>query len=730
MDSAALQQALDWAQGHPGWLLALGLGVAFLEAFAILGIVVPGIFALFLLAAMAGWNPGLMIALGAAMAAGAMLGDGTSYWLGRHFGDRLRSTWPLRTRPHLVASAEDFLHRHGGKGVIIARFVGPIRPVVPLVAGALGMTPREFLPRMLAACLAWAPFMVVPGALFGESLEMAAELGTRLVLLLLVLLAGGWLVLSATRAAYAWTTRRGRWWLARLGRWLGRHPVLSRWLGPVLRPGQRETVALVATGLLLVFSLVALSVLLAVAAWLSPVRTSMPAATLAGSLRSPVADPFFVGIALAGAPVVLAVGASALALLLVVTRRSVALAHLAAAVGGGAILARVMAGVMDRLPVGPAGQGLVPDFPLAFATVVLGFTGMLAAREMPTRSRKWPWLLISAVLALFAFARFYLGLAHPVGLAAALALGMGWTALIGIAWRARSTRGGRAWRIAGVFVLAVAAATAWNVAQRGASLASSVRIEPERTRMDFEAWQDAGWRSLPRRRTVLGPDALQTFSAQWAGPLPALERALDEAGWRPLPDLDRQGIRAVFRRPVRPDRLPHIPRDFAGRTQDLARRLALEDGRTAVLRAWDSGLRLEPGDLPVWLIQARMLRPRTWLGTFHTWKETPDAEAEAMEAVRRATDGWCWDRPEPGGPWLASPCPGQPGASPGSVSSSSLQSASSRACGSLTASSSWACSASIGSTEASPIPSALASSGSASSVRAKARCCSSSRSID
>lgn len=162
---------LAWAAQHPGWLLALIALVAFLESLALAGIVIPGVALLFALALLAGQS-GIPVlpCLGAAIA-GAILGDGLSFWLGRLTGPRLGRLWPLSRYPELLDKGQDFFLRHGGKSVVIGRFVGPVRPVIPLVAGSLGMPPRRFLTFNVSSALAWGPFYLLPGYLAGAAFD-------------------------------------------------------------------------------------------------------------------------------------------------------------------------------------------------------------------------------------------------------------------------------------------------------------------------------------------------------------------------------------------------------------------------------------------------------------------------------------------------------------------------------------------------------------------------------
>ena len=68
-----------------------------------------------------------------------------------------------------------FFEKYGGKSVAFGRFVGPMRAVIPLVAGMMGMPTGRFLAANILSAIVWAPVYLLPGIVFGASLELAAE---------------------------------------------------------------------------------------------------------------------------------------------------------------------------------------------------------------------------------------------------------------------------------------------------------------------------------------------------------------------------------------------------------------------------------------------------------------------------------------------------------------------------------------------------------------------------
>jgi membrane-associated protein len=148
------------------WLAYLTLFLAaLLEAVPIVGSVIPGSTVILTLSALVpGGELRLELVLAAAVA-GAMLGDGTAFWVGHRSQREILSTWPMANYPRVVAQSEAFFHRWGALAVFFARFVPPIRAFVPITAGALGMPPLRFYAVNIPAILLWAPAHVLPGVL-------------------------------------------------------------------------------------------------------------------------------------------------------------------------------------------------------------------------------------------------------------------------------------------------------------------------------------------------------------------------------------------------------------------------------------------------------------------------------------------------------------------------------------------------------------------------------------
>ncbi len=173
------------------------------------GIFVPGVVLLFGVTAVAGsgvLGPWTTLAVGFV---GAVIGDALSYWIGRYLHDDVRRLGPFARHPQWIDNGERFFERHGGKSIFLGRFVGPIRPFIPMVAGMLDMSWRRFLFTNLISALVWAPAYLLPGYLLGASLRLEADAMTRLLQLAGGALLGGWMALWLLRQAHLWLSPGG-----------------------------------------------------------------------------------------------------------------------------------------------------------------------------------------------------------------------------------------------------------------------------------------------------------------------------------------------------------------------------------------------------------------------------------------------------------------------------------------------------------------------------------------
>ncbi len=174
-----LQEILDDVAATLGaWTyLVVGL-LAFLETGAFVGLVAPGETFVILGGAVAGVGETNVIITLAIVWFSAWLGDTASFFLGHRLGRGfiLRHGPKVRISEERFAQVEGYFERHGGKTILIGRFIGLVRALAPFVAGSSGMTYRDFVPYSILGTGLWAATFTLLGYFAARSLDQVEKL--------------------------------------------------------------------------------------------------------------------------------------------------------------------------------------------------------------------------------------------------------------------------------------------------------------------------------------------------------------------------------------------------------------------------------------------------------------------------------------------------------------------------------------------------------------------------
>ena len=175
-----------------GWLedLAADLGdltyllvglLAFAETGAFVGLVFPGETAVIIGGALAGQGQNSVVLMLAIVWFCAWAGDSVSFLLGRRLGREfvLKHGPKVRITEARFGQVETYFQRHGGKTILIGRFIGLVRALAPFIAGSSGMQYRAFLPYSVLGTGLWAATFTLLGYFISENINQATELASR-----------------------------------------------------------------------------------------------------------------------------------------------------------------------------------------------------------------------------------------------------------------------------------------------------------------------------------------------------------------------------------------------------------------------------------------------------------------------------------------------------------------------------------------------------------------------
>jgi len=181
---------------HGAWVYGLLFVIVFCETGLVVTPFLPGDSLLFVtgtLAAAGGMDIALVMAT---LVSAALCGDNVNYWIGRWLGTRVLSRW---INPVYLRRTHEFYERHGGKTIVIARFVPVIRTYVPFVAGLGAMPYLRYLAFCVLGAALWVGSICLAGYFFGNIPAVKGNL--TLVIL-------GIVALSISPGVIAWLRSR------------------------------------------------------------------------------------------------------------------------------------------------------------------------------------------------------------------------------------------------------------------------------------------------------------------------------------------------------------------------------------------------------------------------------------------------------------------------------------------------------------------------------------------
>lgn len=142
--------------------------IIFVETGLVLTPFLPGdslLFAAGALAALGSFN--IFVLLGLLMSA-AILGDTVNYWIGHFFGEKLIANPKVPIKKKHIDKTKAFFDKHGGKTIILARFVPIVRTFAPFVAGIGKMSYPKFISFNVIGGIAWVSLFLLSGFYFGN----------------------------------------------------------------------------------------------------------------------------------------------------------------------------------------------------------------------------------------------------------------------------------------------------------------------------------------------------------------------------------------------------------------------------------------------------------------------------------------------------------------------------------------------------------------------------------
>lgn len=536
-----LKPFFDWLQIHPYLAGLITYFVSFLECLVMIGFLVPGTVFMTAIGTLIGIEvlPFTPIVLWAI--AGAITGDVLSFWVGRHYHQHTKDFWLFRRYPQLLHKGEAFFDTHGGKSIFFGRFIGPIRAILPFIAGMVRMPWRQFLIADIISAIAWAPAYMLPGILLGQaSQQLPPEVATKLIIFAVLLLLFVWLVYAFIKSCYAWFSRLLDKQVAYLWRFTRNHPKLKTITSLLTDYRHPQSHTQLALALICIFCLLGfLAIAFSIAHHGVATYLNEPIYHLMRSLRQENLDKFLV-VMTELSPRILAVFWVFMLVFFLIKRNFWLSLHW----GLAGILSYGLADVFKHIlhiarPIGLVQTPLGASFPSGHTVSgisILGFFAMLIAIGRSKPQRILVYGLTSLIILFIMFSRIYLTAHWFSDVFGGALLGISILTGLTLSYRRKidpTSISSDKIAILGILILLLC----WGVNLvygYKKLLSNSQLLFPGQT-INFNTWwNDAKFRKPIYRVGHFG-QKIEILNIQWAGKLIDIQNHLEKQAWHTLP---------------------------------------------------------------------------------------------------------------------------------------------------------------------------------------------------
>jgi membrane protein DedA with SNARE-associated domain/membrane-associated phospholipid phosphatase len=536
-----LNNATNYLHHHPQMGILFAFLVAFLESLPIVGTIVPGSITMTIVGVMigAGLIPGYLTIAVASL--GAFSGDLIGFGSGRIFKDRIRTVWPFSRHPKIINISETFIKKHGGKSILIGRFMGVARSAVPLVAGVLHLSWVRFILAALPTAILWAFVYCLPGILLGAfSLEIPPKLLTEYivfgVIVIVVLWGIYWLIQRFFTNITAFYDRQiDRYW-AFLQRHRGSNFII-KYIHNRQNPDSHHQLSrlLLASLCLIIFIIILLNALFQS----NMMLVDQPMFSFAQSLRIYHLNPFFITLSLFGKTTIVMLIAFVMSFILVCCRQWRAATHLCfATIATAVVVYLIKYADFNARPSGfmiVASSSSFPSGHVAMSLVVFGLLGFFTGRLFEN-SRGIINLIVVVLVGLIAASRLYLGAHWLVDVIASIFLGLTILLITTVNYQRLPRPSSKItlnhWIWLTIMLIVTFGIWAGNVYFQYHS--ATYRYTPfvKRISTQQHQWWETPLEFTPAYRDNRFGRPAQPLNIQWAGHLDKIKSTLQQHGWK------------------------------------------------------------------------------------------------------------------------------------------------------------------------------------------------------
>lgn len=626
-----------WLHLHPsfgGWAALL---IAFSESIAILGTIVPGSITMTAIGVMMGsgilpiWQTLLFAIIG------AIIGDGVSYMAGYYLKEKIMNMWPFKKHPQWLDKGSAFFEHHGGKSVFLGRFIGPIRAMVPLIAGMLRMKPTHYFPVSIFSSICWAPCYLLPGFIIGfASKELPPSTAAKIILAILAIMVLIWLIYWVLKELSILIGQQIDMALTKLWQFF-RARKRFRWFCFALEssedPHHHGQLVLFFASLLTLIALLVIIIFICIDG--PKTHVNMIVYNFFRSIRVPSLDKAFTAITILGQVQIYIFGLIALFCYLFFWGYRRLSFHLGftvvAALGSGFILKYV---INEPRPTGITFIKLSPAFPSGHAlvaSVIYAFIAWMLCIKRPTW-RPYVYGASAIILLVIYVSRLYLGAHWFMDVVGSCLWGFFFCLITILAYQRHRVLSPRPWAVGLIMLITTAISYAYYAHGHYRILLENSQIVFREHNLDMEDWWSKRTLVVPAYRANLVGGTAQALNVEWAGSLDQVEQRLVQLHWTVVPEPGTSGSHSTSKL----GRFTLFPLLLNAESPTLV--VAKQDN---ILYLWRSHITLTPEDVPLWLgILVQRIPTVHHLFHSHIFLPVPLIHAEKILGLKSTDYSW------------------------------------------------------------------------------------------